>query len=518
MTIRTTPEVNAAASPPEAAEEKTDTAQEIIDSQLEQELQDGIGRRRRRVATVDKAVNISYQAEREELELRPTPTELGLEPPPERPKGLLFSSPSRRARKKRGASVKLSPLKLRDPPPEKSPEKKFGPRSKPAPLQQITKPVMDEALSRKQKERDKLSRQLQRLQADVARLEGEVARTQDPAPPDSRSQEEVDELLSILTTTNPAHKEIRPKIPQPPLSHRLSLFLPFSKQPLPPPSAAPSSTSPLPSHHPLALTDPLPHLRVFTPLTISSTDTLLPSTTPSAPLFQRHNITLASPQNLLNVNLSLTANTTTGTVDNLDVVALSPWAIPELGTWIRKRALDGDVSSIGWAIGRYWEVAQLRAKCWGRCERDHPDLVAHKGHNAGKSKGHEKPALPKRRRRSRKENQIQGDGERADGDNNDDNSVTAESLSRHHILPHLGRTSLLFQRDAISLLISWRIDFDWTGEVQSHVAASAAFPDSWERTDERHSLRKVGPLFQKLVQLKGVRGAVGVLVGLVFGG
>ena len=197
-TTGTTPEVNAAASPPEAAEEKIDTVQEIMDSQLEQELQDGAGRRGGRVANVDKAVNIPYQAEPEEPELPPTPTELGLEPPPERPKGLLFSSPSRRARKKRGASLKSSPLRPRDPPSEKPPEMTFSPLMKPAPLQQVARPVVDEALSRNQKERDKLSRQLQSLQADVARLEGEVARTQDPAPPDPRSQEEVDELLYAL--------------------------------------------------------------------------------------------------------------------------------------------------------------------------------------------------------------------------------------------------------------------------------------------------------------------------------
>ena len=175
------------------------------------------------------------------------------------------------------------------------------------------------------------------------------------------------------------------------------------------------------------------------------------------------------------------------------------------------------MSSIGWATGRYWEVAQLRANCWEYCERDHPDLIAHKAHKGRKVTRHEKSTLPKRRGRPRKERQSLVDDEPADGNDNDDDDVGAETLSRHDLLTHLGRTSLLFEHNGVSLLISWHIEFDWTGEAQSQVAASAAFPSRWERTDERDSLGKVSQVFQKLVQVKGVRGAVGVIVGLVFG-
>lgn len=189
--VNTDPEVNVAASPQGAA----NTAQDIVDGQLEQELQDGAARRLRRVTNAEKASTISDEAGPEEPELPPTPTELGLEPPPERPKGLLFSSPSRRARKRKGTSVKSSPLKPRDPPPEKPPDSVFNQYLKAAPLQQAKKPDVDENLTSKQKERDKLCRQLQSLRKDVARLESEVARTQETAHGDPRSQEEVDELL-----------------------------------------------------------------------------------------------------------------------------------------------------------------------------------------------------------------------------------------------------------------------------------------------------------------------------------
>lgn len=276
------------------------------------------------------------------------------------------------------------------------------------------------------------------------------------------------------------------------------------------------SNSPLPSHHPVPLTDPLPHLRVFTPLNISSTDTLLPSTAPNAPLLQRHDITLSSPHDLLSVKLSLTTNTTTETIEHLKVISLSQWAIPELESWIRRRALDGEISSISWATGRYWEVAQLRAKCWEHCERDYGELVAHKGNKARTPTSRKEPALPKRRGRPRKEDKAQADKTHTDGDDHDDDETPMQSISRHDLLTHLGRSALLFQRNGVSLLISWRIDFDWTGEVQSHMAAHAAFPARWARADERNSLGKVGQVFQQLVKVKGVFGAVGVIVGLVF--
>ena len=525
-------EHNVAASPPAAAKERADVAQDIVDSQTEQELQDGAAGRPGGIANLEKAVDLSDQVEPEEPDLPPTPTQLGLEPAPERPKGLLFSSPSRGAKRRKGSGVKSSPLKPRDPPPEEKPEKIEGSHSKVAPLPQVTIFEVDEVLLSKQQERERLSRQLRNLQADMTRLEGEVARTQEWAPADPRSQEEVDELLyahlitmfidvgllltflrrSILVTTNPTHKETPSNTKQPPLSQRLALFLPFSKQPLPPSLGPSPLTSPLPSHQPLLLSDPLPYLRVFTPLTISSTDILLPSTAPNAPLLQRQEITLASSHDLLSVKLSLTANTTTQTIANLEILNVSPWAGPELGSWIRKRALDGDMSSIGWAIGRYWEVAQLRARCWERCEQDHGHLLAHKGKKGRKTVGKGKSTLLKRQGRLRKGDQTLSDDEPTNLDDDD-----PKTPSRLDLLSHLGRTALRFQHDDVSLLISWRIDFDWTGEVQSHVEASASFPEMWGRGDVRGSLGKVGDAFEKLVKVKGVSGAVGVIVGLVLG-
>lgn len=60
------------------------------------------------------------QSDDGEPSLPSTPIHLGLERPPERPKGLLFSSPSRRQRREGSSRPKSSPLKPQDPAPDLS--------------------------------------------------------------------------------------------------------------------------------------------------------------------------------------------------------------------------------------------------------------------------------------------------------------------------------------------------------------------------------------------------------------
>ena len=109
-----------------------------------------------------------------------------------------------------------------------------------------------------------------------------------------------------------------------------------------------------------------------------------------------------------------------------------------------------------------------------------------------------------------------------DNDSDDDRDAAtpnSTSLPRHTLAQHLGRQSLLFQHPrntALSLLITWRIAFDWTGEAESHLSAVSAVPGSWEEADERGSLGKIGPVFEDLVERLGVLGAVRGVVGLLF--
>lgn len=115
-----------------------------------------------------------------EPELPPTPTELGLHPPPVRPKGLLSSSPSSRKEKrnrKRGVGFSPSPLK---PKPTK-PTGEEGPRQPTTGLENDQ--VLDrapEAVKTARKLRDQLSAQLSRLKRDIAVLENEAQRSERP--------------------------------------------------------------------------------------------------------------------------------------------------------------------------------------------------------------------------------------------------------------------------------------------------------------------------------------------------
>jgi hypothetical protein len=105
--------------------------------------------------------------------------------------------------------------------------------------------------------------------------------------------------------------------------------------------------------------------------------------------------------------------------------------------------------------------------------------------------------------------------------------------SRTELLSHLGRNHLILRNDEAVLRISWSVVFDWTGEAESDVSASAAFSQTCKYRalpfeafmliflvdhdmDSRESLKKVSMTFSRLVRSKGVFGAIDAMVSLVF--
>lgn len=126
----------------------------------------------------------------EEPDLPPTPTELGLEPPPGRPRGLSSSSPSaqyeKRARRRIDDAPKPSPLKQRlleadrgsdDDVPE-------------------TGPTTRESLpSGQSKEKKGLSAELQKLKDDVAELEAWTEMLESPGDAPTPSDKELSRLV-----------------------------------------------------------------------------------------------------------------------------------------------------------------------------------------------------------------------------------------------------------------------------------------------------------------------------------
>ena len=278
---------------------------------------------------------------------------------------------------------------------------------------------------------------------------------------------------------------------------------------------------PVPSHRSIQLESPVPYLRAFTPFTVTSIETLVPQSGTDSSLLKHVDIRLRSPQNVLQVELRLSVSPETESVEALSLRQLSSWAKPELETWTQKLASKCDLSTIGWACGRYWDVACIRAKCWNRCYQKFGDLVPHPVGSDGKAVGIDEAQVPVSRRRGSSRNAENRSDEGSLSGNDGQESGAEEphdklSMSRSTLLVHIGRTSLLFSRSNISLLISWRIDFDWTGEPVSDVSASASYPKSWVSTDTRASLDNVGRLFDRLVRKLGVYGAVTVIVPLLF--
>ena len=180
-----------AASPPAEAREAEHTTQEIVNEHLEHGNHSSTPQNS---SNLDRARNL-------EPELPLTPTQLGLEPVPNPPKGLLSSSPSRRASRRKGAKLKSSPLKPRDPPPDDtggdSLQKTFSSTDLGVEDSQLQPEAtsVDEEILEKQEIRDGLLDQLQGIANDVRRLEAELHRVQDPTHPGAISQEECDELM-----------------------------------------------------------------------------------------------------------------------------------------------------------------------------------------------------------------------------------------------------------------------------------------------------------------------------------
>ncbi|KAI9673473.1 MAG: hypothetical protein M1817_002935 [Caeruleum heppii] len=361
----------------------------------------------------------------------------------------LLNSPSRRPKRRRRSEAEavLSP----DPPDTpgarlalRSRKGKDGGNRPPAsPSEPPTDPAEadgSEALSNaeREQEQDRLRAQLRLLQDEVEHCEAELRFTRDqetaPVPP----------------------------IPQPSPSSFLSAFLPFASRPRPPPTLGPTAVpdSPPPSHHPLAQKDPLPYLRVFTPLTFDSTLAVLEKPIVSGKESQRpyleQTITVSSPSALFRARLSLIIDTDAVAAQSVKLVQLSNWSEAELGTWLRGKverdAVAGrDVSSLCWAMARYWELAEQRTRFWNRCKKEYSELLKHDRVSFGE-------------------------------DDNLDPILGPSSLGHG---ADLGRSELVFQQRGRALLVAWQIVFDWTGEAQSRVTAQVSVPPSCKLSDHQ---------------------------------
>ena len=280
-----------------------------------------------------------------------------------------------------------------------------------------------------------------------------------------------------------------------PVSSLLSSFLPFSKPPLQTQVPPTSLEKPIPSHTPLDLDDPLPYLRLFTRLKYTSHVSIPDPSSSSMPsqVYQMHTINIAAPQNLLATTIIMTINASNQQVVDLAIPHIPSWAEHELGTWIREKALEKDIGAVCWALHSYWEVSVRRAECWTKCERAFDDLLQDSDQDAAQNK--ETAQTGKRRRAQARRNIEEQDSEQEEEteteevsgidvglgqDKQREDSATikrkAPRLFRRQLRRHLGRELLVCKSSEVLLQIGWRVRFDWTGEAESEVKATAAFP------------------------------------------
>ncbi len=483
--------------------------------------------------------------EPEELELPLTPIQRGLaDPVVTTPPSGIHDTPSKRSKRPRAVKAKPSPLKSQQTA-EAEPDAQAESESERAAKRQKASEVASRHLvpidphAEKKKLRDQLLREVRELQADITLAEQENDRQRryyvsgkGPAEPPNP-----DEILNLLvrSAVASAPKEIPPK----PISifKSIASFLPFARRPRPP-KAAPLKNTSILSHLPVPIEDQVPYLQLFTPLKLTSTITILPSKPPtdtttstSNPILQNHAITLSAASGLFSARMNMIVDTSKLSVSSLSITTLDPSAEVEVGRWARERAsgkgiLGRDVSAICWAMARWYEVAIKRAKFWCDVERE-------LGSDEGRRKSTTRlKAIGKRKKRAG----TRPSDDLDDGDHDDDGAINGEGAktkwTRKQLLTQMRRTSLLLVGDGVELRIEWNIIFDWTGEAESIISASARIPSSCKFTphtfpraglthysgqeeDERGSLAKVPETFDNLVKARGPMDAVRAMVALL---
>lgn len=342
-------------------------------------------------------------------------------------------------------------------------------------------PAFDQNTAKK-RERDALRAELATLEKDmtIAERENQRIRTlQDSgrvvAPPNG------DELLGLMWR----HLVPLDGNALPPQSQQLVKsvlnpmgLLPFSKPTYDASFAASSAEklSGVNSHHPIPMTaeDERPYLQLFTPFDVTTDIAVLP-TQPTQSLRQRHSITVRSrtAPGLFSAKVNLVVDAANLAILELGVPALEPAAKPELGPFVEKicagdcnRSMQRNIGIVSWAMAEWLRVAVQRARFWVQLDRE----LASKEDLVTTTK---KLRLGKSRRKTRD----------ADADEQDEPEDDAQASCKMTDLLHfMGRQAHEVTIPAVSgqaspsLRLEWRIDFDWTGEAQSKVAAMVGVP------------------------------------------
>lgn len=481
------------------------------EGQLAQELGGSATREEDDAPILESGFDGAFDEDPLEPELPPTPTQLGLEKAPDRPRGLLSSSPSMRHEKrmKRRATDVLhgSPLKsarFRDPSPEESESLDTAIHIEEG---------MSVATIEKQKSRRNLAAELQRLKKDVADLTkwtGEIESGTDNLEQDGR---ELNKFLAMLTEESSyINRPMAHKAPTP-ISSLLSTLLPFSKN-IPRPNR---QVSPLPTN-PFALkssSHSKSYLTVFAPLALNAQTS---RNSEADSLLETHTLRFTAPspfpRALYNVSVVYETNPENQTITSVSVPTgneSKKRQVPEtLRRWIDSRLgnplLNLDVATLCWGINRYWEASLARAQLWAHIEKKY-------GRASLARNGKDKDDVPA----------LHGGG-----------VIKLSELRR--LVPHLERNTMVINPASSNtkpriLLSNVLAMDDWTGEPQlrpelsvsvSHASGEASRKIDVETKKLFHGLLSehgagtaqglVGVMRADVI-LRATNGALGVVLG-----
>lgn len=411
--------------------------------------------------------------EPEEPTLPPTPKQRGIDDPTvtTKPTGI-HDTPSKRL--KRRTVHHFSPLKpraerlsSRSGAEDEAEEEPASKRQRPEPPSRFTQPMDPDA--EKKKKRERMLKEILQLESDIrlAERENERVRKATEAGKELKRPANADALIEMLSRVmdKPATFDSKPKNP-PTILDNVNLFLPFSR-PAPPEQKSIEEivkSEDLPSVLPVEVENPMPFLSVFTPFKFSSTVMTLPPTpgaeTGEADILQLHSIATSAPHCLFSSKLSVTVNTKSGAVERCDVEYLDPAAERELGPWVRQRAKDGvlgrDINSICWASTQWYEAALRRARFFCAVE-------AELGNPAGHDKARRRLRQEARRGRKSQPGVPQAPEEHFE---DEERKFSSEDLRRN-----MGRERMEIGVQGATLVVSWRMEFDWTGEAEQTIEA-----------------------------------------------
>ncbi|KAI1134584.1 hypothetical protein F5Y05DRAFT_202124 [Hypoxylon sp. FL0543] len=500
----------------------------------------------------------------EEPELPPTPTEKGISDPASistSPTGI-HNTPTKRPRRSRALAERIKSSPLKQPPlfpaniaagstreESPTPTGKRTLRAKPQgrkkrrkshPARNVQEP---DPLAEKKALRDSLFAKVTRLKSDLelaTRENNRLYQLQQTRRDGSASHgpENKDSLIDLLRRhVLPPEKDVAPDTSQDWLDVALNpiSFLPFGKMNTSlPPLFAPQldnveqeAEKPPVSHQPVSMTadEELPYLQVFTPLTFTSSVSIVPrdDLVNPGPLLRKHVISISStPPGLFAAKVEMIVNTKSLSITELRVPRLEPSAVRELGPFVEKMvqgastsALTRNVSVMTWAMSEWVRIATRRARFWCTVERD-----------LGSSE-----SLIKCAREMRKGARKRGPGRPALSEDSDDDEDELQMrtdktrFTKTDLLPHLGRTNLDLElsgiddaEEAPSVRVQWCIEFDWTGEAQSKMGLLLGAPAKWHGHDTRGSLTSIPGIFDKLIQenrdpMEALRTVVALVVG-----